>query len=205
MMKAVFDAVMERRSTRLLEQVGSWLPDEGPILDLGSGTGHLAARLVRERAVEVVAADVSDMHVMGPAPVVVTDGILPFDADTFSAALLVFMLHYPADPVALLAEVARVTGGPIILVQSVYSGRFGYAWLRVREFVWTTVAFHVSKVIGYVPAGAGFTMAARRFYTEDTLRQDLLDAGLRVRAHENHVVLRSGALVVSAWTLERND
>ena len=33
----------------MIEQVGAWLPAEGPVLDLGSGTGHLSARLERER------------------------------------------------------------------------------------------------------------------------------------------------------------
>ena len=152
MLKSIFDAVMERRARQLIEQVGEWLPAEGPVLDLGSGTGHLSARLERELGLEVVTADVSDMHVVGRPPVLIADGVLPFEDGTFSAALLFFMLAYPKDPAAVLAEAARVTRGPIILVQSLYSGRFGYTWHRVREFVWTIVAFHVSKVIGYVPA-----------------------------------------------------
>src|SRR5688500_14223150 len=205
MMKAIFDAVMERRSTRILQQVGAWLPHEGPLLDLGSGTGHLAARLERELAIDVVAADVSDMHVMGPAPVVIGDGVLPFDDGTFAAVLLIFMLHYPGDPVALLTEVSRVTRGPIILVQSLHSGRFGYAWLRVREFVWTTVAFHVSKLIGYVPPTARFTMNARRFYTAAALHRDVMAAGLRIRWRRERPVLPGRSLVVSAWILERDD
>ena len=57
---------MERRARRLMEQVGGWLPAEGPVLDLGSGTGHLSARLERELGLEVVGADVSDIAVVGP-------------------------------------------------------------------------------------------------------------------------------------------
>lgn len=205
MLKGVFDAVMERRSRQLIEQVGAWLPAEGPLLDLGSGTGHLAAHLERELGIEVVAADVSDLHVMGRPPVLIADGVLPFAEGTFSAALLFFMLHYPGDPAALLAEAARVTRGPIILVQSLHAGRFGYAWLRAREFLWTTVAFHVSKMIGYVPAEAEFTMQARRFYTDRDLRRDLAAAGLRVGARRDRPVLPGGALVVAGWMLERND
>jgi len=204
-LKGVFDAVMERRSRQLIEQVGAWLPAEGPLLDLGSGTGHLAAHLERELGIEVVAADVSDLHVMGRPPVLIADGVLPFAEGTFSAALLFFMLHYPGDPAALLAEAARVTRGPIILVQSLHAGRFGYAWLRAREFLWTTVAFHVSKMIGYVPAEAEFTMQARRFYTDRDLRRDLAAAGLRVGARRDRPVLPGGALVVAGWMLERND
>ncbi len=204
MLTSIFNGVMERRSTRLLELIGNWLPHEGPLLDLGSGTGHLSARLERELALEVVAADVSDLHVMGPAPVLIADGALPFDDNSFSVALLVFILHYPADPVALLAEAVRVTRGPIIVVQSLHSGAFGYLWLRAREFVWTTVAFHVSKLIGYVPASAKFSMAARRFYTGSELRRHATEPGLRIKAQRSDAVLPGGALVVAGLMLERH-
>ncbi len=196
---------MERRARQLLEQVGAWLPTEGSALDLGSGTGHLAARVERELGIEVVTADVSDMHVVGRPPVLIADGVLPFEAEKFSAALLCFMLAYPNEPVTLLVEVARVTRGPIILVQSLHSNRLGYAWLRSREFLWTIVAFHVSKLLGYVPPGAKFTMHTRRFYTEQKLRRDVMAAGLRIRSRRERPILPRRALFVAAWSLERDD
>ena len=204
MLKSIFDAVMERRSDQLIEQVGAWLPNEGPVLDLGSGTGHFSARLERERGLEVVPADVSDMHVVGRTPVLITDGTLPFEDRTFSGALLMFMLAYPDDPAGVLAEAARVTRGPIILVQSLHATRFGYTWLRVREFFWTIIAFHVSKVIGYVPPQAKFSMNTRRFYTDRTLQQDVAAAGLRIRSRRERPVLPGGSLVVAGLVLERD-
>ena len=205
MLKPLFDAVMERRSRRLIEQVGDWLPREGPVLDLGSGTGHLSARLEQELGIEVVPADVSDLHVVGRPPVLIADGVLPFDDGTFSAALLFFMLHYPSNAPRLLKEAARVTRGPVILVQSLHSGSVGYAWLRVREFLWTTVAFHVSKSIGYVPPDAEFTMQARRFYTNRDLEGEVSAAGLRVRSRRERPVLPGRALIVAGWSLEPDD
>jgi len=205
MFKSILDAVMERRAGQLMEQVGSWLPTEGPVLDLGSGTGHLSARLERELRLEVVTADVSDLHVVGRPPVVIADGVLPFENETFSAALLFFMLAYPNDPAGVLSEAARVTRGPIIVVQSLHSGRFGYAWLRVREFVWTIVAFHVSKLLGYVPPQAEFTMHTRRFFTTWTLQREVASAGLRIRSRRERPVLPGRALVVAGWMLERDD
>lgn len=199
------DAVMDRRARRLIEQVSAWLPSEGPVLDLGSGTGHFSARLEREPGFEVVAADVSDMHVVGPPPVLVADGVLPFEEGTFAAALLIFMLAYPNDPAGTLAEAARVTRGPIIVVQTLYSGRLGYAWHRVREFLWTVVAFHVSKFFGYVPPEAEFTMRTRRFYTAPELRREVAAAGLRIRSRRERPVLPGRALVVAGWMLERDD
>jgi len=205
MLKSIFDTVMDRRARQLIEHVGDWLPTEGPVLDLGSGTGHLSARLERELGVEIVTADVSDMHVVGRPPVLIADGFLPFDDGTFSAALLFFMLAYPKNPAALLAEVARVTRGPIIVVQSLHASRFGHAWLHVREFFWTIVAFHVSKVIGYVPPDAKFTMHTRRFFTGHALRMEVEAAGLRIRSQTERPVLPGRSLVVAGWVLERND
>jgi SAM-dependent methyltransferase len=202
MLKSILDAVMERRARQLMEQVGAWLPTEGPVLDLGSGTGHLSARLERELGLEVITADVSDIHVVGPPPISIAGGVLPFDERTFSAALLFFMLSYPNDPVGVLSEAARVTRGPIILVQTLHSGRLGYAWLRVREFLWTVVAFHVSKILGYVPADAEFTMNTRRFYTDQELQRDVVAAGLRIRSRRERPVLPGRALVIAGWILE---
>jgi SAM-dependent methyltransferase len=202
MLKSLLDGVMERRSRLLIEQVGEWLPAEGPVLDLGSGTGHLSARLERERGIEVIAADVSDIHVTGRPPVLVTDDALPFDEGQFTASLLFFVLAYPRDPAAVLAEAARVTRGPIIVVQTLYSGRLGYALHRVREFLWTSVAFHLSRIVGYVPSDAKFTMRTRRFYSGPELRREVESAGLRIRSRRERPVLPGRALVVAGWMLE---
>ena len=154
---------MERRARQLMAQVDGWLPAEGPVLDIGSGTGHFSHLVERELGLDVVTADVTDIHVVGPPPVLISDGVLPFETGTYKAALLIFMLAYPNDPASVLAEAARVTRGPIIVVQSLHSNRFGYAWLRVREFFWTFVAFHVSRRVGYIRREAAFTLNTRRF------------------------------------------
>jgi SAM-dependent methyltransferase len=205
MLKSILDAVMERRARQLIDHVGAWLPSEGPVLDLGSGTGHLSARLHRETGVEVVPADVSDMHVVGRPPVLIADGVLPFEERTFSAALLFFMLAYPSDPAGVLAEAARVTRGPIIVVQTLHSSRLGYARLRVREFFWTLVAFHVSRVLGYVPPDAQFTLRTRRFYTAQGLEREVMAARLRIRSRRERPLLPGRALVVAGWVLERDE
>ena len=202
MLTSILDAVMERRARQLVEQVRAWLPSEGPVLDLGSGTGHFSARLERELGLEVVTADVSDIHVVGPPPVSIADGVLPFEEGAHTAALLIFMLAYPKHPADVLAEAARVTRGPIIVVQSLYSNRFGYAWLRVREFFWTIVAFHASKLLGYVPPKAEFAMNTRRFYTAAELQREVIAARLRVRSRRERPVLPCRSLVVAAWILD---
>lgn len=86
-------------------------------LDVGSGPGALTAELVsRLGASSVAAVDPSepfveaararhpgvDVH-LAPAEA------LPFEADTFDAALAQLVVHFMADPVAGLAEMRRVT------------------------------------------------------------------------------------------------
>ena len=203
MLKSFLDAVMERRARQLVTQVEAWLPSEGPVLDLGSGTGHFAARLQRDRGLDVVTADVSDIHVVGRPPILIGEGSLPFEDGAFSCACLLFVLAYPNNPADVLAQAARVSRGPIILVQTVHAGSVGWAWFRVREFVWTTMAFRVSKLVGYVPPDADFRMQTQRFYTAPDLRRELSAAGLRIRAERARPVLPFGALVVTAWLLER--
>jgi len=201
-LKSILDAVMERRARQQMAHVDGWLPNGGPVLDLGSGTGHLSDRLQRELGLDVVAADVTDIHVVGRPPVLIADGVLPFATGTYEAALLIFMLAYPNDPATVLAEVARVTRGPIIVMQSLHANRFGYAWLRVREFLWTFVAFHVSKRIGYIRPEAQFTMNTRRFYTPHDLERDVTAAGLRIRSRRERPLLPGRSLFVAAWILE---
>jgi hypothetical protein len=86
----------------------------------------------------------------------------------------------------------------------VNSGRIGYAWHRGREFLWTFIAFHLSKLLGYVPRNAQFTMNTRRFYTAHTLQRDVMSAGLRIRSRRERAVLPGRSLVVAGWTLESN-
>ncbi len=193
---------MERRARQLVKQVRPFLPAEGPLLDLGSGTGHFAASVEQDLGLDVITADVVDIHVAGRPPVLIADGVLPFKDKTFSAAFLVFMLAYPNDPAAVLTEAARVTRGPIIVVQSLHANRFGYACLRIREFFWTYLAFHLSKLFGYVSPGAKFTMRTRRFYSVDQFRRELQSAGLRIRSRRERPILPDGSLFIAGWTLE---
>ena len=63
-----------------------------------------------------------------------------------------------------------------------------HAWHRAREFFWTVAAFHLSKLVGYVPADAKFSMSTRRFYTAHALQRDAMKAGLRIRAQRERAV-----------------
>ena len=172
MLKSLFDAVMERRAGQLIEQVGEWLPAAGPCWTSARGPATSRRRLERELGLEVVTADVSDMHVVGRPPVLIADGVLPFDDGNVLRRAALLHARLPERPCGCAGgSGARHARARSSWCRSLYSGRFGYAWHRVREFVWTIVAFHVSKLIGYVPPEAKFTMQTRRFYTAQHCRR----------------------------------
>ena len=54
---------------------------------------------------------------------------LPFADRSFNSALMVDVFEWLRHPAATLAEIARVTGGPILLVQTDWEG----LWFQVDE------------------------------------------------------------------------
>jgi SAM-dependent methyltransferase len=93
------------------------------VLDVGCGTGALTARLVERLGAEAVSAvDPSEPFVRAarsrfPGVDVHLGGAerMPFPDDAFDAALAQLVVHFMADPVAGLREMARVTrsGGAV--------------------------------------------------------------------------------------------
>jgi len=87
------------------------------VLDVGCGPGVLAAELVQRVGADLVSAvDPSASFVEAARSRLpgadVRSGVaeqLPFDDDTFDAALAQLVVHFMADPVAGLREMARVT------------------------------------------------------------------------------------------------
>ena len=114
-----YDRFMGRYSTLLSPQMAD-LADVAPgqrVLDVGCGPGALTAVLVdRVGAGKVVAVDPSEPFVEA-ARVRFPDvdvrhapaEDLPFEADSFDAAIAQLVVHFMTDPVAGLREMRRVT------------------------------------------------------------------------------------------------
>jgi SAM-dependent methyltransferase len=110
---------MGRYSGPLAEEFVEYadLPQDGRVLDVGCGPGVLTERLVeRLGASEVSAIDPSPPFVeetrLRFPDVDVREGVaeaLPYADDAFAAALAQLVVHFMADPVAGLREMARVT------------------------------------------------------------------------------------------------
>jgi SAM-dependent methyltransferase len=145
------DRVLHYRAERILSRIGPFLPPQGTVLDIGCGTGHNAAAIrARYASVEVLEADVVDMKVTGPPPVLLDGKELPFGDGQFECGLALFVLHYSADPVALLCEARRVISRRLIVLQSTYEGWYSLMILRCRETVQGRGAFHLARRAGLI-------------------------------------------------------
>jgi SAM-dependent methyltransferase len=114
-----YDRFMGRYSAQLSPQLADFAGVEAGqrVLDVGCGPGALTTELVaRLGPARVAAVDPSEQFVTAarerhPGVVVQQAAAehMPFDADSFDAALAQLVVHFMADPVAGLREMARVT------------------------------------------------------------------------------------------------
>ncbi|HYC53278.1 MAG TPA: class I SAM-dependent methyltransferase, partial [Gemmatimonadaceae bacterium] len=111
-------------------------PRDAQVLDVGSGDGLLAKRVmelrpdVRIRGVDVLARPTS--HI----PVEMFDGVtLPFGDYTFDAVMMVDVLHHAIEQDALLREMSRVTRGVVVIKDHLVQGVLAHPTLRFMDWV----------------------------------------------------------------------
>jgi SAM-dependent methyltransferase len=109
-------ADLRRADPRIAAVVHAALGDARTILNVGAGAGSYEPRDRDVTAVEPSAT----MRAQRPADLVravdATAESLPFDDDTFDAAMTTFSVHQWGDLAAGLAEVRRVTRGPVVVL-----------------------------------------------------------------------------------------
>ena len=127
--------VFGRRVAVLADAVAGRLPRDARVLDIGCGSGDLAARVMRLRPdVSIVGIDV--LVRPGTAiPVTEFDGYhAPFPDGAFDAAMIVDVLHHADDPEALLAEAARVAR-TVVVKDHLRDGFAAYPTLRFMDWI----------------------------------------------------------------------
>jgi SAM-dependent methyltransferase len=144
-----YDRFMGRYSAPLAPSFADFaMVDEGQrALDVGCGPGALTSELVRRLGTSaVVAVDPSDTFVIAvqerhPAIDVRRAAAerLPFDRGAFDVALAQLVVHFMADPVGGLREMARVTHPDGIVAACVWdhgggTGPLAPFWDVVRQF-----------------------------------------------------------------------
>lgn len=173
-MNFCWNKLAEHRANQIVVRLLPHLPAVGRVLDVGSGTGHNAVALRASADVECLEADVVDMHVVGTGPTLFNGHCLKFGDGEFASSLLLFVLHYPNDPLQLLREIRRVTTGRVLILQSTYRGRVGLAILKLREFVLGRFAFRLARVTQFIDA-VPCPLKPQRYWT----REDVIELGNR--------------------------
>lgn len=107
--------VFNRRIQRLAAAIVERLPQNAHVLDVGCGSGDLAALIMQLRPdVRIEGIDVL-VRPDTAIPVHGYDGEhIPFADNSFDAAMVIDVLHHTDDPAAVLAEIARVAPRVII-------------------------------------------------------------------------------------------
>src|SRR5262249_41455052 len=101
-----------------LDLLVRWVQESGAktTLDVATGGGHVARRL-REIGVTVVTTDAAP----GMQPDVITRAEhLPFAGGSFDAAVSRVAHHHFDDPQAATSEMARVSGGLVVVVDNLF-------------------------------------------------------------------------------------
>src|SRR5262245_19859134 len=102
----------DKRGREIAEEVLPWLVD-GPTLEVGVGTGLVAAALAK-RGRHVLGVDLSPAMLaraytrMGPRVALGDAQALPVATGSLANVYYVWVLHLVGDPAATLAEAARV-------------------------------------------------------------------------------------------------
>ena len=178
-MKRFLNHILTHRAEGLAARLAPFIGHGGRWLDIGCGTGHNAAALAARCRCAIDQADVVDLHVVGPPPVLLSGPELPFAPATFDGALLLFVLQYVADPAPLLREARRVVRGRLLVIQSTYQGRAGLATLRGREWLQGRFALRLASRLGLVAAADESALRPRAYLTRQRLGELFTAAGWR--------------------------
>lgn len=126
--------ILDRRATILARAVGSVLPENASVLDVGCGDGRLASLIVRARHdLRVSGIDVL-LRPHTEIPVTKFDGTsIPHPDASFDVVLFVDVLHHTEDPMVLLREARRVARRAIVIKDHSLKGAFAYRTLRFMD------------------------------------------------------------------------
>lgn len=128
--------VFPRRIIRLAEGIARLLPPDARVLDVGAGSGDLAKLLLELRP--DLSIEGIDVLVRPDTAIPVTrfDGLdIPFGDGAFDAITIVDVLHHAESAERLLAEVARVAPGCIVVKDHYRNGLAANATLRFMDWV----------------------------------------------------------------------
>lgn len=130
------DMVHTRRVRVLVQHLAPLVPRNATLLDVGCGDGRLAGLLLEQRPdLTIEGVDVL-VRPDAAIPVREFDGVqLPWQDDSFDAAMLVDVVHHAAAPEQLLADVRRVVRRHILIKDHFRNGWLAQPRLSFMDWV----------------------------------------------------------------------
>lgn len=128
-----YGALADRIERAILSDLLRPVEPGGSLLEIGCGTGHFALALSRAGYASVGVDPSLPMLAIARARIPAVCGAgesLPFRDGAFDAALLVFVLEFASDPVAVVREARRVARRRVVVL-TVGAG----SWLALRRRV----------------------------------------------------------------------
>jgi len=128
--------VKSRRVQVLASMLEGLLPDEGLALDIGSGDGSLSAELMRRKPGLRIEGIDTLVRPQTAIPTKPFDGVRIDAPDgAYDCCLFVDVLHHADEPLALIAEAARVSRGRIVIKDHLRNGLFARRTLTFMDRV----------------------------------------------------------------------
>jgi len=115
--------VKSRRVGVLADMLEKLLPDEGRVLDIGSGDGAMAAELMRRKPGLKIEGIDTLVRPQTAIPTRAFDGVHIDSPDgTYDCCVFVDVLHHADQPEELLAEAVRVNRGTVVIKDHLRDG-----------------------------------------------------------------------------------
>jgi SAM-dependent methyltransferase len=126
--------IRDRRIRVLTEHVTPWIGPGDHVLDIGSGTGKIAANLQRSQPLAAITGIDILIQPETPIKVVQYDGkTIPFPDKSFDTVIILDVLHHTENPGMLLKEAVRVAKNRIIIKDHFSENRLDHAILKFMD------------------------------------------------------------------------
>jgi ubiquinone/menaquinone biosynthesis C-methylase UbiE len=134
--RRLFAPVLETKARRLSRELVPHLRNARRVLDFGCGDMFLTRRLrAALPQAELVGLDVLDTNLTELSPVLYDGTRIPFEDGHFDHAVVVFSLHHCHRELDALAELRRVTAGPVLVIEELYQNALDRALTCAHDWV----------------------------------------------------------------------